>query len=107
MSKVLDRAIRTLDRDRIIKFPSEREAIEYCKENKIDPRKIFIMGTLYAIREPIQMNRYAVTVIWENEKGERMNYKEIVMAENSIQAELKVKNMQMYKNKNIKLIKVN
>lgn len=35
---------------KVIKFPSEKEAIEYCKENNINPRKIRIgVGEYYIV----------------------------------------------------------
>lgn len=49
IKKTLDKAIKTIDK--LIKFPSEREAIEYCRENGISERKIFRMGDVYCIRE--------------------------------------------------------
>ena len=33
-----------------IEFPSEKEAIEYCKENGIDPHKIALIGDKYVIK---------------------------------------------------------
>ena len=46
--KTIDKAIRNLDKN--IEFPSEKEAIEYCKENNIDPHKIILMGDKYIIK---------------------------------------------------------
>ena len=36
--------------DKRIEFPSEKEAIEYCKENGIDLHKIALMGDKYVIK---------------------------------------------------------
>lgn len=36
--------------DKSIEFPSEKEAIEYCKENGINPHKIILMGDKYIIK---------------------------------------------------------
>ena len=46
-SKTLDEAIRSCD---MLEFPSEKEAIEYCKENNIDPHKIILMRDKYIIK---------------------------------------------------------
>lgn len=45
----LDKAIRSCDA--FIEFPSEKEAIEYCKENSIDPHKIILAGDKYIIKK--------------------------------------------------------
>ena len=42
-----NRAIKMCDQ---IEFHSEKEAIEYCKENGIDPHKISLMGDKYVIK---------------------------------------------------------
>ena len=42
-----NRAIKMCDQ---IEFPSENEAIEYCKENGIDPHKIALIGDKYVIK---------------------------------------------------------
>ena len=36
--------------DKRIEFPSEKEAIEYCKENDINPHGIILMGDKYIIK---------------------------------------------------------
>ena len=36
--------------DKQIEFPSEKEAIEYCKENDINPHGIILMGDKYIIK---------------------------------------------------------
>lgn len=36
--------------DKQIEFPSEKEAIEYCKENDINPHGIILMGDRYIIK---------------------------------------------------------
>ena len=36
--------------DKRIEFPSEKEAIEYCKENDINPHGIILMGDRYIIK---------------------------------------------------------
>ena len=36
--------------DKRIEFPSEKEAIEYCKENGINPHGIILMGDKYIIK---------------------------------------------------------
>lgn len=104
--KPIDKAIKALDADRIIKFPSEREAIEYCKENNVNPSKIFIMGSVYAIREPIKVNTYSFSIIWEDKNNNITTTKGTVRAESKELAEVKLKELPKYKNKNIKLIKV-
>lgn len=45
----IDEAIRMCDKD--VSFPSEKEAIEYCKENGIDPHKIKTIGDKYVVSE--------------------------------------------------------
>ena len=50
-SKIIDKAIRNCTVDKDIEFPSEKEAIEYCKENGLDPHKIILMGDKYIVRE--------------------------------------------------------
>ncbi len=47
--KVLDKAIKNMGN--WIKFPSEKEAIEYCRENNIDPHKIILMGDKYIVKK--------------------------------------------------------
>lgn len=47
--KALDEAIRLCDKE--ISFPSEKEAIEYCKENNIDPHKVILKGDRYTVKE--------------------------------------------------------
>lgn len=47
----IDKAIRNCIVDKDIEFPSEKEAIEYCKENGLDPHKIILMGDKYIVRE--------------------------------------------------------
>lgn len=36
---------------KVVKFPSEKEAIEYCKENEINPREIILVGDKYTVKE--------------------------------------------------------
>ena len=36
--------------DKQVEFPSEKEAIEYCKENDINPHGIILMGDKYIIK---------------------------------------------------------
>lgn len=36
--------------DKSVEFPSEKEAIEYCKENGINPHKIILVGDKYIIK---------------------------------------------------------
>lgn len=47
--KALDNAIKLCDKE--ISFPSEKEAIDYCKDNGIDPHKIVLKGDRYAVEE--------------------------------------------------------
>lgn len=49
IKRTLDKAIKILDAG--IEFPSEKEAIEYCRENGIDPHKIILMGDKYIIKK--------------------------------------------------------
>lgn len=48
-SKIIDEAIRSCDA--FVEFPSEKEAIEYCKENNINPHKIILAGDKYIIKK--------------------------------------------------------
>lgn len=39
--------------DKEVQFPSEKEAIEYCKENGINPHKIKLIGDKYVVNDAL------------------------------------------------------
>lgn len=50
LDKFFCKVVDTKANDKSIEFPSEKEAIEYCKENGINPHKIILMGDKYIIK---------------------------------------------------------
>ena len=62
--------IKTEDANRI-EFPSEKEAIAYCKENGIDPHKIILKGDKYVLESKKQNKSLdkALRMLDEEEKG--------------------------------------
>lgn len=50
LDKFFCKVADTKANDKSIEFPSEKEAIEYCKENGINPHKIILMGDKYIIK---------------------------------------------------------
>ena len=50
LDKFFCKVVDTKANDKSIEFPSEKEAIEYCKENGINPHGIILMGDRYIIK---------------------------------------------------------
>ena len=50
LDKFFCKVADTKANDKSIEFPSEKEAIEYCKENGINPHGIILMGDKYIIK---------------------------------------------------------
>lgn len=50
LDKFFCKVADTKANDKSIEFPSEKEAIEYCKENDINPHGIILMGDKYIIK---------------------------------------------------------
>ena len=50
LDKFFCKVVDTKANDKSIEFPSEKEAIEYCKENGINPHGIILMGDKYIIK---------------------------------------------------------
>ena len=50
LDKFFCKVVDTKANDKSIEFPSEKEAIEYCKENDINPHGIILMGDKYIIK---------------------------------------------------------
>lgn len=75
--KTLDKAIRLCDS--IVKFPSEKEAIEYCKENGINPSNIRVGFGGYVVDDPNyrpgRTYKVSFIVVDKNDNGTREEIK--------------------------------